>query len=174
MGLQADVYARWEAGGRKIGHDVSLEGWHENPAHQIKEVGRAIGICEQALENKHLLELIHQMGKFLESGEGELMKDRAVTRMHGTHQDSERGAECGTIRAAIAASGPDCNEWYKNNASHTHNSILKFVRKCHETKSDCGISCVKAGHWYYSALNSPDYTSLPGLSKCAKVGKPIW
>ena len=70
MGMQADVYARREAAGKAIQYDVPLEGWQENPAHQIKEVGRAIGICEAAIDNKHLLAFLHRMGLYLGSKQG--------------------------------------------------------------------------------------------------------
>lgn len=48
-----------------MAYDVPLEGWQANAQHHIKNVGAAIGICDEAVHNKPLLEFIHQMGLYL-------------------------------------------------------------------------------------------------------------
>ena len=49
LGLQAEVYARREAHGKKIAYDVPLVGWQTEPSKHIGNVARAMGICEAAV-----------------------------------------------------------------------------------------------------------------------------
>ena len=85
--------------------------------------------------------------------------------MHEVHVDAERKQACGNIHAGIAAAA-ECNEWYKHNASHTHNSMLSFLRKCKDTKKDCGVSCMHMNWYLKSPKGDLDYKSVPGVSKC--------
>ena len=61
-----------------MAYDVPLEGWHDDPQYQIKNVGRAIGICEEAVNSKPLLEFIHQMGLYLGSHGGNVNRHARV------------------------------------------------------------------------------------------------
>ena len=103
------------------------------------------------------------MGLYLGSKAGH-QKEQGLTKMHEVHADAERDQACGNIPAGIAASS-ECNEWYKHNASHAHNSILAFLRKCRDQNKDCGITCMH-GHWYNKPGLALDYKANTGVSKC--------
>ena len=136
---------------------MPLEGWQEDAKLQIKSVGRAIGICEEAVNNTPLLEFIHQMGLYLGTKAGH-SKEQGLTKMHEVHMDDQRDRECIHVRGGIAAS-PECNAWFQRNGSYAANGILQFVRKCQAEKA---LDIFKLnGHWYYDPFknNGLDYKS---------------
>ena len=150
-------YARVEAVGGRISYDVPLEGWQHEPKHHIKEVGRAIGICEAAIDNEPLLKFVHEMGLYLGSGKD---REQALTKMHTVHADTEREQKCAGYDAAIAAD-PECNAWALHNGSHAANGMLKFVRKCAEEGKGCGVKCAH-GHYY----EMDDWKSASAFAAC--------
>lgn len=166
MGLQADVYARREEFNKTVAHDVPLEGWNENAHKQIKKVGRAIGICEKAITNLPLVDFIYQMGLYL-GGKDTHSKNQKLTNMHAVHSDKERSQKCSNVLKGIEKSA-ECETWVRKNGSSTGNTILSFLRKCSQSKRDCGIHCLK-GHWYDTPQPggySRDYKLVKGVAKC--------
>lgn len=94
-------------------------------------------------------------------------KEQGLTKMHEVHLDAERDQTCGNVRAGIAAS-PECKAWSQHNGSNAANGVLNFLRKCKETKKDCGIGCLQ-GHWYDKATSDGyyrDYKQTLGVSEC--------
>jgi len=169
MGLQADIYARREEFNNTVAYDVPLEAWHNDAKSQIKKVAKAIGICDNAVNDSPLIEFIYRMGLYL-GAKGSHLKDQGITKMHTVHSNEERSHMCTNIRAGIAAS-EECEKWTKHNGSSVGNSVLELLQSCRVSKRDCGIRCL-SGHWYdkpQSGGYTRDYKLAPGVAKCSRL-----
>jgi hypothetical protein len=126
MALQTGVYINSEAANVTVGHDVPLESWQSDPFGEIALVGKSMGICKEAYEDRALVEMIHAMGVHLENTPA---ADTSTTRMHKVHQDSERDEVCSHIQAGIDAD-PTCKQWSDSGGLQEENPMLEVIRTC--------------------------------------------
>eukprot|EP00729_Bicosta_minor_P009726 gene9726-3043_t len=160
LGLQAEVYARREAHGKKIAYDVPLVGWQTEPSKHIGNVARAMGICEAAASDVELHKMIQAMGELLGRDHGH-SEDSDLTRMHEVHSDIEREKLCHKLPAAIEAD-PDCHKWQSNGANSDANRILQYMRQCNVSS----VQPFMRGKWYEKV----DFQDNNGWEKCSQLG----
>jgi hypothetical protein len=130
MALQTNVYINSESANVTVGHDVPLESWHNDPFGEIALVGKSMGICKEAYEDRALVEMIHAMGVHLENTPS---ADQSTTQMHRVHEDSERDKVCSHIQAGIDAD-PTCKQWSDSGGLQEENAMLEVLRACGDQK----------------------------------------
>lgn len=120
MKMQADVYRKRQTANRTVAYDVLLSDYVLDPPDQIREVGKAMGICDAALLDPGLLDFVRFVGETLHDEPG---KDTTTTLMHTVHTDEERAELCGNIDAYLL-SDSHCYNWMVHSASPEENACL--------------------------------------------------
>eukprot|EP00932_Pfiesteria_piscicida_P014863 SRR837773.26764.p2 GENE.SRR837773.26764~~SRR837773.26764.p2 ORF type:complete len:101 (-),score=42.10 SRR837773.26764:206-475(-) len=80
-----------------------------------------MGVCDEALEDEALVDMIVQMGTKLHDDPG---ADQGVTQMHGVHTDKERQRACSKLKDWMLAD-PVCAEWMAADAAASANVLLR-------------------------------------------------
>jgi len=121
MEMQRDIYTARGSSGKEIALDVLLTDYYAKPEATVVSIGRAMGICEAALQNSPLVGVLLAMMKYLHDKPD---RDMGITRMHDTHSAKKVEANCAGLLEWMRAD-PKCVEWMDGNASAASNSILR-------------------------------------------------
>lgn len=124
MKMQAEIYSARQQSGKTVAYDMSMDAMDKDPAAEVRAIGQAMGICDEATSNAALLKFIVAMGKELKTHPDKQMH---LTQMHDVHTDSQREAKCGKLREWMEAD-EKCKEWMEAGAAHTANSFLRDLR----------------------------------------------
>merc|ERR1712151_918895 len=108
--------------GNDIAYDMLLSDFQRDPAEEVRRIGRAIGICETAVQNVALVQFLLMMGETLYK---HIDIDKWLTLMHDVHSDSKRHDSGCDKLAEWALSDPECAEWVKANASASANAEVR-------------------------------------------------
>merc|ERR1711860_219710 len=121
MLMQANIYLGRRQQGKSIAYDVLLSDYQTSAAVQVREIGKAMGICQEAYEDPALVEFVVSIGTFLHDKPSQ---DMGITQMHDVHTEKEREAKCSKLRAFMREDDV-CREWMDGDASADSNAILR-------------------------------------------------
>jgi len=107
--------------GKHVAYDVLSEDYKHDPEGEIRKIGRAMGICEDAISHDNLVHFIALMGEELKNHPDH---DMGITQMHDVHTPQQRKLKCSNLEAWMRTD-PACRAWMEGNASHTTNAVLQ-------------------------------------------------
>lgn len=121
MLMQANIYLGRRQQGKAIAYDVLLSDYQTSAAAQVRNIGKAMGVCQEATEDPALVELIVAMGTYLHDSPAQ---DMGITQMHDVHTDTQRQEKCSKLREWMRQDD-ECREWMDSDASAESNAVLR-------------------------------------------------
>lgn len=121
MEMQAAIYLERRKLGKPVAYDMLMEDYARDPARQVRAIGRAIGICDAALNNDDLMHFFRAMASYLKTHPDQ---DMGITLMHDVHTAEQRVAKCSHMEDWMR-SDDACRAWMDANASIAANSVLR-------------------------------------------------
>jgi len=129
MNQQGEMYQSWEKTGKKVAYDVLLEDWLQNPEREIKGIAEALGVCQEARDNKEFLKFFLLVANTLRDHPGLGTK---LTQMTGFQNRS--GKELVRPKVTeLLMQVPRCKEWADHGARIESNAMHLTGRYQHSS-----------------------------------------
>lgn len=113
--MQAHMYSVWKRTGRTVAYDVLLEDWMKDQDREIKAIAKALGVCSQAREDQHLIDMFKFMANELHKGGG----DTRITQNHPPKGDVHKQFD--SLIDQLIKEIPECNTWAQSHADYMQN-----------------------------------------------------
>jgi len=120
MVQQAAIYLDRRKQGKEVALDVLMSDYQKEAATQVSNIGKAMGMCQEAYEDPTLVEFLVATGEDMRSSG----KDHGMTRMHEVHTDKQRQASCSQLKEWMRGD-EECREWMDGDASAESNAMLR-------------------------------------------------
>lgn len=113
--MQANMYSRWNQLGKTVAYDVLLEDFVKDQDREIKAIAKSLGVCSQAREDQHLIDMVKFMTNALHSQPD---RDPSITQMHPPRDDKHEAFD--SLVNQLIKELPECNTW-----AQSHGNIMQ-------------------------------------------------